>query len=370
MTWVVGWCSISGMAAKVTLEELARQLGVQFSGEAGIEIRGVRPFEQARAGDLTLATHRKFLKDLSATGASAVIVETGVESSQKPLLRSDNPKLAFAKALALFERCPFQARGISPLASIGESCRISPEVSIDAFVTVGDGTVIEDQVTLHPGVSVGQGCRIETGSTLHPNVTLYPGVSLGRRVIIHAGSVIGADGFGYVFDGSEQFKIEQTGIVIIHDDVEIGANSCVDRATFGATVLERGVKLDNQVHVAHNCHIGENTVVVGCVGISGSVRIGKNCILAGQAGVIDHINIGDNVTVMVKTAVTKDIPDGMVISGQPGRDHKEELKIQAAVRKLPEMHREWKGLRARLERLEGEVSGQDAMDAKTRNEER
>jgi UDP-3-O-[3-hydroxymyristoyl] glucosamine N-acyltransferase len=177
---------------------------------------------------------------------------------------------------------------------------------------------------------------------LHSNVTLYQGVTIGKRVVIHSGTVIGADGFGYVFDGKQQVKVPQTGSVEIHDDVEIGANSCVDRATFGSTVIERGAKLDNHVHVAHNCRIGENTVIVGCVGLSGSVTIGKNCILAGQCGTVDHINIGDNVRVMARAVVTKDIPSGSVVSGRYGRSHQQELKQEALLRRLPEIYRDWK----------------------------
>ncbi len=331
-----------------TLDQLAELVDGQTKGDGSVTISGVRPFEDAIPGDITLAASPKYWNDLKATQATAVIAPSELESASLPLLRAADPMLAFARIISLFHTKPFQTRGISPRAEIGTDCHIAERVSIHPFVSIGDGVTIEEEVTLHSGVSLGDGCRVGSGTTLHPNVVIYPGVCLGSRVIVHGGSVIGADGFGYVFDGEKQVKIEQTGTVEIQDDVEIGANSCVDRATFGSTVVEKHAKLDNHVHVGHNSRIGENTVVVGCVGISGSVTIGKNCILAGQAGVIDHINIGDDVTVMVKTAVTRDIPSNMTISGQPGRDHRQQLQIQAVIRKLPEMYKDWKQLKSLL----------------------
>lgn len=193
-----------------------------------------------------------------------------------------------------------------------------------------------------------EGCVIGTGCTLHPSVTVYPGVILGKRVTVHSGTVLGADGFGYVRDGDEQVKLPQTGNVEIGDDVEIGANSCVDRATFGSTVLEKNVKIDNHVHIGHNCRIGEGTIIVGSVGISGSVTIGKNCIFAGQSGASDHVNIGDNVIVLAKTAVTKDVPSGMTVSGLHGRDHRGQIKTEAILNRLPDMYKDLKTIKKKL----------------------
>jgi UDP-3-O-[3-hydroxymyristoyl] glucosamine N-acyltransferase len=340
--------AVSNPQKMYTLSQLAEHVGGNAASETGIEIRGVRPFGDARPGDITLATNRKFLEDLSATNASAVIVPDGTVSGEKPLLLCSHPKAAFARILALFARKPFEVTGVSPLACVGEDCQVADEVSIGPYATVGQRVVIEREVALSPGASIGDDCRIGTGTIIHSNVTVYPGTVIGKRVTLHAGTVIGADGFGYVFDGSRQVKIPQTGTVRIEDDVEIGANSCVDRATFGETVIERGVKLDNHVHVGHNCRIGENTVIVGSVGISGSVRIGKNCVLAGQSGVADHVQIGDNVTVLARTAVYKDVPSGSTISGSYGRNHRDELKLEAALRRLPEVYKEWKRLKAKL----------------------
>jgi UDP-3-O-[3-hydroxymyristoyl] glucosamine N-acyltransferase len=324
-----------------TLEQLAEQTGGWVIGDPETEITGVQPFEEAGPGDITVALSRRFLEALPSTEASAVIVPDSTVSKAKMLLVVENPKLAFAQILHLFTSKPFRATGISPLASIGEDCRIADAVSIHPFASVGSNVVIDERVTLWPGVVVGDDCRIGERSTLHPNVTIYPKVSVGKDVILHSGTVIGADGFGYVFDGKRQVKLPQTGSVEIRDEVEIGANSCVDRATFGTTIIERGVKLDNHVHIAHNCRIGENTVIVGCVGISGSVQIGRNCILAGQCGTVDHVKIGDNVKVMARAVVTKDVPSGSTISGSHGRDHRQQLKIEALVRRLPHIYKKW-----------------------------
>ena len=325
-----------------TLQQLAEHVGGQVAGDPRVEIRGIQPFESARPGELTLALEKKYLGDLEATRASAVIVTPEVLSREKPLLQVKNPKVAFARLLALFGEKPFAAAGVSPLAFIGQNCHLSEEVSIYPFVYVGDQVVIKDRVTLFPGVFVGDGCILGEDCVLHPNVTLMDHVSLGRRVILHSGTVIGADGFGYVFDGGQHLKIPQTGRVIIAEDVEIGANSCVDRATFGETVIERGVKLDNHVHIGHNCRIGEDTVIVAQVGISGSVKIGKNCTFAGHSGVVDHVKIGDQVTVMMKTAISKDVASGSVISGQPARDHRKAMRVEAMMRHLPEMYADWR----------------------------
>ncbi len=327
-----------------TLAELAQLVEGEVEGDPELRLSGAGPFESAGPNEITLAADRRYLRSLGETRAGAVIVPAETPPAGKPLLRTRKPKVAFALILQHFHARPFVATGISPLAAIGEGCRIPEAVSIHPFVVLGRGVELGERVTLWPGVFVGDGCRIGDDSTLHPNVTLYPGVRLGDRVIVHSGTVLGADGFGYVFDGRRQVKLPQTGGVEIGDDVEIGANCCIDRATFGLTRLENHVKLDNLVHIAHNCRIGENTVIVGCVGVSGSVEIGRNCVLAGQSGAADHVRIGDGVTVLARSAVYSDIPPGKVVSGTPARDHREELKSQAALRRLPETLREMRRL--------------------------
>ena len=325
-----------------TLKQLAEQTDGKIVGDPATAISGIRPFDEAGPGEITVAFTKKYLDQLDSTSATAVIVPQKVESESKALLTVENPKLAFAKILQLFTSEPFTALGVSHLAHIGAHCEIADRVAIHPFATIGENVFIGDQVSIGAGTVVGPECQIGKGTTLHPNVTLYPKSIIGERVILHSGTVIGADGFGYVFDGTEQVKMPQTGRVEIGDDVEIGANSCVDRATFGSTVIERGVKLDNHVHIAHNCRIGENTIIVGCVGVSGSVTIGRNCLLAGQCGTVDHVSIGEGSTVLARAVVTKDVPPNSTISGRHGRSHRQELKHEALLRKLPEIYREWK----------------------------
>ncbi len=329
------------------LRQLAKHVGGEVAGDPDTPIRRLRPFETAGPGDLTLAVEKRYEERIRETGASAVIVSETVRFRNRPLLRVDNPRLAFARLLQFIDKTPFVPTGVSPDATVGRDCSIPERVSIHPHAYVGDGVTLGEEVTLHPGVYVGNGCTIGDGTILHPNVTVYDGIRIGARVILHSGAVIGADGFGYVFDGERQVKIPQRGTVVIEDDVEIGANSCVDRATFGQTTIGRGVKLDDHVQIGHNCTIGENTVMVGQVGVSGSVTVGRNCILAGQSGVVDHVRIGDGVKVLAKTAVTKDVPDGMTVSGQPARDHRTTVKIQALTRRLPQLMAEWRAWKKR-----------------------
>lgn len=330
-----------------TLRQLAEHVDGRVMGDPKVTIRRIQPFEVAEPGDLTLAAEKKYYDHLKDTQASAVIVEPHVKSEEKALLQAEKPKVAFARLMQLFNTEPFEPAGISPWASVGKNCQISPRVTIHPFVYLGEAVTVEEEVILMAGVHVGNHCKIGKGSILYPGVSLYDHVQVGAGVIIHSGAVIGADGFGYVHDGQEQIKIPQTGRVVIGDQVEIGANSCVDRATFGETVLERGVKLDNHVHIGHNCSIGENTVIVAQVGISGSVEIGKNCVFAGHSGVVDHVRIGDEVTVMMKAAVSKDIDSHSIVSGQPAMDHRQYMKVEALIRRLPEIYRELMELKAR-----------------------
>ncbi|MBI4445652.1 MAG: UDP-3-O-(3-hydroxymyristoyl)glucosamine N-acyltransferase [Acidobacteria bacterium] len=328
-----------------TLQQLASFVNGQIYGNPELVIRRIQPFELAQEGDLTLADEKKYRERIGATGASAVIVAANfaakeLNSRTKSLLQVTDPRLAFARLLALFHPDHFVATGVSPLAHVSKCAVIAQEVSIYPFVYVGDNARIERGVTLYPGVFVGNGCSIGEDSTLYPNVVLYDRVVIGRRVRIHSGTVIGADGFGYVTGEGQPVKIPQTGTVVIEDDVEIGANTCIDRSTFSATVVEQGVKLDNLIQIGHNCRIGANTVMVAQVGIAGSVEVGCNCLFAGQVGVVHKVRIGDDVIVTSRTGITKDIPSGSKIAGYPAMDHRTWKKIEAITRRLPEIYQE------------------------------
>ncbi len=339
---------MSHLTADYKLGDLAEIVKGEVYGDPGFTITAAKPFDKAGFHEITLAANQKLLTNLDQTESGAVIVPRGTSGKNKNLLAADNPKAAFARILQLFHNKPFAAIGISGHAVIGNNCSIPEEVSIEPFVSIGDNVAISEQVTIASGCSIGSNCEIGKGCYLFPNVTLYSGVILGERVTIHSGTVIGADGFGYVRDGDEQVKLPQTGNVEIGHDVEIGANSCIDRATFGSTVLEKNVKIDNHVHIGHNCRIGEGTIIVGSVGISGSVTIGKNCIFAGQSGASDHVTIGDNVIVLAKTAVTKDVPSGMTVSGLYGRNHSKQIKTEAILNRLPDMYRDLKTIKKKL----------------------
>jgi UDP-3-O-[3-hydroxymyristoyl] glucosamine N-acyltransferase len=339
----------------VKLAELAEQLGCRLEGDGDIEIRDVRGLEDAGPQDLTFVAHERYLPRLEASGAAAVILGEGLPPAGRPALRTSNPVLAFARALSLFHPTAPPVPGVhastasapdaqvDPTASIGPLCVLGPGAKI------GPGTVLDAHVCVGAGVCIGRDCRI------YPQVTLREGVVLGDRVTIHSGAVIGADGFGYARDGDRHVKIPQVGRVVIEDDVEIGANTTVDRATLGETRIGRGTKIDNLVQIAHNVRVGEDTVIVAQVGISGSSRIGSRVTLAGQVGIVGHVEVGDGVIVGAQAGVTKDIPAGSIILGSPAIPHGEFKRQVAAAARLPLLKKALKALEERLTALEARL---------------
>jgi UDP-3-O-[3-hydroxymyristoyl] glucosamine N-acyltransferase len=238
------------------------------------------------------------------------------------------------------------------MAWVSASARVSEDATVYPFVSIGDEAQIGPRVTIHPGASIGPQVTIGEDTVIYPVVTIYPRCVLGKRVIIHAGTVIGADGFGFVKDGEANVRIPQVGIVEIEDDVEIGANCCIDRATFGKTLIKKGVKIDNLVQVAHNVQIGEHSIIVAQVGISGSTKLGKNVTLAGQVGLVDHIEIGDNVMIGAQSGIAKDVPANQIVLGTPHLPHRQFLRVAAVWTRLPEMKKELDVLIKRVEALE------------------
>lgn len=338
------------------LKELAEWVGGEVVGDGEVEISGVASIDAAQSGQITLIAHSKYLKKLEMTKASAVIAPKEITYAGKPLILTSNPQLAFAKVLALFFTKPYQSKGIDPSAHIAPTAQLGRDLTIYPQVYVGDRCRIEDRVTLYPGVFVGDDSVIGEDSILYPNVTVYSGSILGKRVILHSGVVIGADGFGYVKEGKKNTKIPQVGGVIIEDDVEIGANSAIDRATLGKTIIRRGVKIDNLVTIAHNVEIGEDSIIVAQVGIAGSTKIGRNVILAGQVGVIDHLEIGDNVMVGAQSGVAQNLPANQAFTGTPVMPHRKYLRAATLFTKLPEMRKSLMEMEERLKKIETALS--------------
>jgi UDP-3-O-[3-hydroxymyristoyl] glucosamine N-acyltransferase len=314
-------------------------------------VTGIKPLDQAGPDDLSFVAHPRYRRAAETSRAAGLIVgEEGIAPGRN-LILVKNPYAALAAAMGLFYAEARPAPGISPQALLGEGTRLGRDVSIGPFVVTGRGCSIGDRSALMPGVVLGDEVRLGEDSILHAGVVVYSRSVLGARVIVHASSVIGSDGFGYAEAGGGRTKIPQVGNVVIEDDVEIGACTTIDRATFGSTIVGRGAKIDNLVQIGHNVTIGEDTVLVAQSGIAGSTRLGRGVILAGQSGAAGHLSIGDRSVVGAKSAVLQDVPPGSFVVGHPAADHREWKRSQAALRRLPGLLRAV----ARLERAQGQA---------------
>jgi UDP-3-O-[3-hydroxymyristoyl] glucosamine N-acyltransferase len=337
---------------ELSLARIAEVVKGEIKGNQNENIRGAASFDAAAAAEITFADNTKLLKRIDETDAGAVIVPRNFESSSCNIVQVDNPRLAFAMVLELFHPLSKPEPGVSKNAYIGKNFLRGREVSIAPFVVIGDNITIGHRVVLYPNVVIGDNVVIGNDVRVYPNVTILERCRIGNRVTIHAGTVIGSDGFGYAPDGEKYYKIPHIGIVQIDDDVEIGAGNTIDRATFGKTWIQRGVKIDNLVQIAHNVTVGENSVIVAQVGISGSVTIGKNSILAGQAGVAGHLTIGDNVTVGPQAGIAKSVPSGEIVSGTYAMPHRLWLRVQKVIPKLPELTKKLSEIEKRLRKIE------------------
>ena len=325
-----------------TLLELAVYLGGRVNGDPSVTIGGLGTLDNAVAGQITFLANPRYAAKVETTTASAIVLTAAAETFGRNVIIVDNPYLAFAKLLTFFTSRPRIARGVMPGAFIGVGVTIGTEPSIYPGATIADKVCIGDRVTIHPNVTLYDGVVLGDDVTLHAGVSIREGCRIGNRVTIHNGAVIGSDGFGYAPDGQSWFKIPQIGIVVIGDDVEIGANTTVDRAALETTRIGRGTKIDNLVQIAHNVHIGNNCILVSQVGIAGSAIIGNGVTFGGQSGTVGHNTIGDGAVIAARGGVFGDVKAKEVVSGYPARPHREALKIQAILSKLPTLYKEIK----------------------------
>ncbi len=340
----------------MTLARIAELIDGEVIGDENVLIRSMSGIKEAQKGDITFVANPKYLSLINTTHASAIITSREVDSADKPLIRTENPSLAFSKLVSIFAPSETEIEpGVHPTAAIAENVKLGKDVCIQPYVVIADGAVIGDNTILHAGVYIGHHSKIGCNCLIHPHVAIRERVTIKNRVIIHSGTVIGSDGFGYATVKDVHYKIPQIGTVYIDDDVEIGANVTIDRARFGKTFIKKGTKIDNLVQIAHNVEIGENSIIVAQSGISGSTTIGKGVILAGQSGVVGHITIGDNARVAAQAGVTKSVPPGEVVSGYPAKPHSTAKRINACVQRLPEVYKCIKGLQEKVKKLEEEL---------------
>lgn len=335
------------------LSEIAEATGLSYSGDGSIEIRGVASLDDAEEGAIVFVADPSRKEEIPASRASAFILPEGITCEVKPYLSSNKPLLTFAEVVELFYPRPVP-RGVDARAIVEEDVVLGSDLSIYPNVYIGKGAVIGDRVSLYPGVYVGAGCKVGDDTILYANVVVNESTEIGKRVIIHGGTVIGSDGYGYAWNGTCHRKIPQIGGVVIADDVEIGANCTIDRATLGKTIIERGTKIDNLVMIAHNCIVGEHSLIVSQAGLAGSVKLGNNVILAGQVGVAGHLTIGDGAIIGPQSGVTKSIEAGAKVTGYPPLPHREWMRTQNAIQKLPQMRKDLKALLEKMEKMESE----------------
>ena len=339
----------------IRVKVLAKAVQGRIQGSGEILLTGVGSIKEAEPGDLVFVADSKYEAIARHSKASAFLVSKLIPDETRPQIVTSNPLYAFAYLVEQFFIQTAPPKGIAQEVIRGADVRIGPEVSIYPFVTLGDRANIGARVTLYPGVYVGDDSVIGDDTILYPHVTVLHDCTIGARVILHSGTVIGSDGFGYVQHQGQHHKIPQMGTVLIEDDVELGANVTVDRATFGQTIIKRGTKVDNQVQIAHNVQIGENCILVAQVGIAGSTTIGKYVMIGGQAGLIDHLTIGDGAKIAAGSGLSHNLLPGQVVSGRPALDHTTWLKSQALAPKLPEFRQELRDLQARVEELEQQL---------------
>ncbi len=335
----------------MTAGEIAKIIGAELRGDASTEITAVAPIADAGEGSITFLASSKFEKFLQTSRPSCLIVRSFLDDFPSTQLRVENPHYAFARVLELFHPAALPPAGIDPRASVSPSARLGSGVAVLALSFIGENASIGERSVIYPGTYIGPRVSIGRDCVIHPNVSVREGVRIGDRVTIHSGTVIGSDGFGYVFEKGVHCKIPQVGGVEIGDDVEIGANVTIDRATLGATVIGAGTKIDNLVQIAHNVRIGEKVIIVAQVGIAGSSSVGDLSMIGGQAAIADHTTLEPGTMLVAQSGVTGHIEKG-VYAGSPAIPHKTWLRAQALFGKLPEMQRRLRELEEKIKQLE------------------
>lgn len=338
---------------RLTVKSLAQFLNCPFEGEGETEIRGVASLESAKKGELVFLSHPKHRNLLDQCGASAALIPTEVQYGRIPVLKSENPHLSFIQVIKRFYTPYLPKPEIHTSAFVSPSAKIGKNVSVGAFASIGDEVEIGAGAVIFPFVAIYPRARIGKETIIHSHVTIREEIQIGNHVIIHNGVVIGSDGFGFLRAKDLSYiKVPQVGTVIIEDDVEIGANSTIDRAALGRTIIKKGTKIDNLVQIAHNVEIGPNCILAGQVGISGSTKIGKNVIMGGQVGVVDHVKIEDNVIIAAQGGVSKDIPANSFVAGSPHMDIKDWRKTRVLLPLLYDLVKDIKRLKKKVEELE------------------
>lgn len=339
-----------------TASQIAERLQGEVLGDGSVEVTGIAPADCARPGDLTFAEKESYFAAAEQSQATAILVPAGFTSSKKVLLRVASPRVAVARLMPLFFPPDQHPPGVHPGATIAASAQIDPTAHIGPDCVVGERVKIGARSVLMGGNQLGRDSKLGDDSCLYPNVVIYPQSQIGSRVAIHAGTVIGSDGYGYVLDEGRHRKMLQVGNVIIHDDVEIGANAAIDRGALGSTVIGQGTKIDNLVHIAHNVVIGRHCLVMGQVGFAGSTQLGDYCVIASQSGIAGHLKLGHQATVGAKSGVMRDIPDKATVLGIPAAPDRQTKRQWIAVQQLPEMNRRLRDLEKQVEELKAAIA--------------
>ncbi len=343
--------------SSLTVKDLSQLLECPFEGEGSTIICGVSSLDKAKKGDLVFLAHQKYRPLLDKSKASVAIIPVEEKYERIPVIKSKNPYLTFVKAVELFFK-PYRMKpGIHLNALVSPSAKIGKDVAVGPFAYIGDEVEIGARTAIFPFVCLYPRVKIGKETVIHSHVSIREETKIGNRVIIHNGAVVGSDGFGFLKteDGTHA-KIPQKGVVVIEDEVEIGANTTIDRAALGETVIKKGIKIDNLVQIAHNVEIGENTILAAQTGIAGSTKIGKNVLMGGQVGVADHVSIGDNVIVAAKSGITKNVPAHSFVGGSPHLDIKDWRKVWVLLPQLYNIVKDLKKLKKRVEEIENKAN--------------